>query len=679
MATYTLAIDFGTSNTVASVKWQGRPAEVLRLTGTSDAMPSAVALFQGELRVGDEAERLAGLDPTAYERTPKRRLRDRSLPLGAEVFEPQALVAAVLTRIVRQAVSLANNQAPERLILTHPQVWLRDKYLLRTLQQAAAQAGVPTSRQVLVSEPVAAAFAYVESLDWRHGDRLAIVDFGGGTFDAAVLRVNRSPGAPIGFQVQSTNGIDPLGGDDFDSLIEDWVLDQIEAQAPEVAESLADSTQLAAKIVLREEIRLAKESLSTHGSTPLRVVVDGRQHVLTLTQHEFEEMIASHLAKAVALTRHLLTGEDGHQLAVRQLFLTGGSSQIPSVQRAFQALTHGAVGRLGDPKSVTALGAHAASSVAAAAGSAGPVRAGGPQHDQNRLQRLQEQQRQPHPEAQRQQQADQQRRAQEQQRLQQQADQQRRLREQQRQQQQAEHQRQQQASLQRQAQAQEQQRQQIARQQQQQQLLQQQQWHQQQVAQQQVHQQRTQQRSGNGKTVWIIVGVVVAVLGLCGVGVVWSALNQAGNTTTSGSGSEALGSCGLKVAECDAAAAVSALVDASSCKSSSWQQDSSVACAPGPTGLGDSAIVQVAKFTDTTKAESFFDLQTASRLGPTPGPNAHVPPALIHSENKNWEVATFTDSSTKYVVWLDRSTNTVGSLTSQTDDIPTLYEFWRTN
>ncbi|GAB4004257.1 hypothetical protein GCM10029992_48640 [Glycomyces albus] len=182
-----LAIDFGTSNTVAVLRQTGTADRPLLFAG-SPVMPSAVFLDDdGRFHTGREAERMAQLDPAAFEPHPKQHVGVDLVLLGEREVPAADLAAAVLAR-VRQAAVEVLGEAPAA-VLTHPAQW--GPHRIAVLERAAAAADLEVSR--LVAEPVAAAhrFAQVESVDSAAG-LIGVFDLGGGTFDIAVLRRDRS-------------------------------------------------------------------------------------------------------------------------------------------------------------------------------------------------------------------------------------------------------------------------------------------------------------------------------------------------------------------------------------------------------------------------------------------------------------------------------------------------------
>lgn len=135
--------------------------------------------------------------------------------------------------------------------------------------------------------------------------------------------------------------------------------------------------------------------------------------------------------------------------------------------------------------------------------------------------------------------------------------------------------------------------------------------------------------------------------------------------------------CTLTTDECSAMESVAELVDESTCTAGIWVKGSSVACEMGPAGLGDDAIVMAVQLADAASAQEFFTTETQAELGDNPGTDWSVPPARSDSDNGSWEVATFEREGVRWVVWLDRDDFTVGALSSETDDVPTLVRFWK--
>lgn len=350
-----LAIDFGTSNSAAAVAQDNGGVHALRLGARSDAIPSCVAAYNGEILTGEAALRISGIYPAAFEPTPKRRLGEEAVVLGGDICDPVDLVAAVLEFIVGQATRFVGGGPPVQVVLTHPEAW--DEYLKGRLAAAALKAGIPEESILLMPEPVAAGWHYADTSDVGPGAYVTVLDFGGGTCDAAVLELAQTPDGP-GFHVVASGGIDPLGGHDFDAQLERWVYSQLAAEGKnELLKGLASEHSGADRAVLRDQIREAKHALSFHGSAPIGVRSGEHEWVCTVTRAEFEQLIEQELARATDLVQRVIQEALPSAELLHRVYLTGGSSHIPALQAKLSEILPMKLGLMGDPKQVTSIGA----------------------------------------------------------------------------------------------------------------------------------------------------------------------------------------------------------------------------------------------------------------------------------------------------------------------------------
>ncbi|MGH3655675.1 MAG: Hsp70 family protein, partial [Micromonosporaceae bacterium] len=273
--THWLGIDYGTSNTVAVLRWPDGRTRPLLFDG-SPLLPSAVyAAGADQLLVGRDAERQARLDPARFELNPKRRVDDGELLLADVVLPVTAAVAATLRRVAEEAARAAG-APPTRVILTYPAAWGARRRSL--LVDAAAQAGLP--QPTLVPEPVAAAAYFATVLGHRVavGGHVVVYDLGAGTFDVSVVRRD-----PDGYAVIEVDGMPDFGGADLDAILIDRVRGAIEPTAPQAWRALAapyDTTTRRAFRMLWDDARGAKESLSRQASVGLHVPLVDRDVVL---------------------------------------------------------------------------------------------------------------------------------------------------------------------------------------------------------------------------------------------------------------------------------------------------------------------------------------------------------------------------------------------------------------
>lgn len=240
---YTLGNDSGTTNTTATIQRGSAPLQMLSLGTSSNAIPSSVLARDGGYLVDEEATRLSVLDLTAYERTPKRRLGHAAMLLGRTITEPVHLVVAALTRVLGTARSRSRGIDPDSVVITCPHAWAGHR--LGELQRAVSALPVTANAVHCLTEPVATAYAHMGATSSGTGTRIAVADVGGGSFDVAVLEsAGSSSGAdPIeAYRIVGTGGMDPLGGDDFDVLLEDLARTRRRAERHERLAALLAAT-----------------------------------------------------------------------------------------------------------------------------------------------------------------------------------------------------------------------------------------------------------------------------------------------------------------------------------------------------------------------------------------------------------------------------------------------------
>jgi outer membrane protein assembly factor BamB/actin-like ATPase involved in cell morphogenesis len=324
-AGFVLSVDLGTSHTVAVLRGPDGRTRALLFDG-QPLLPSAVFLDDsGLLQVGRDALRLARVDPSRLEPSPKRRIDEGTVLLGGAEIEVVDLLAAVLARVAAAAVEAAGHLPPA--VLTHPAAWGPPRRSL--LIEAATRAGWPRPR--LVPEPVAAAryFAEVLRRPVPVGSAVAVFDFGGGTLDVAVVRNTGS-----GFAVIAVGGADDLGGLDLDAALVDHLGDTLGRSAPDSWERLHNPRSARDRRDRRffwEDVRGSKEMLSRTTLTP--VPVPGSDTAIHVTRDELEQVVRPLLTRAVAAAREVLRNADVPPDRMAGLFLVGGSSRVPMVAR----------------------------------------------------------------------------------------------------------------------------------------------------------------------------------------------------------------------------------------------------------------------------------------------------------------------------------------------------------
>src|SRR6266704_1260834 len=353
---FALGVDFGTSNTVAVLRWPDGRARSLLVDG-SPLLPSAVyADPGGNLLVGKDAIHSARLDPARFEPNPKRRIDDHSVLLGDRELPVVDLVAAVLIRIAEEARRTTGGAPSDLVTLTCPAGWGPTRR--GGLCAAAALAGWPRVR--LVEEPVAAATYFTNVLGRQVpiGSVVVVHDFGAGTFDVSVVARTSN-----GFDVLAVDGRDDIGGLDIDAAIVTHLGRQFGTN-PEWQRLAGPSTieDRRNRRLLWDDVRAAKERLSRSQTADIPIpLLTTDAHV---TREELEGLARPVLEQTVRVTEGALRWAKLAEGRLAGVFLVGGASRTPLVA----TLLHRALGEpplaIEQPELVVAEGSLYATSTA---------------------------------------------------------------------------------------------------------------------------------------------------------------------------------------------------------------------------------------------------------------------------------------------------------------------------
>jgi len=345
-----LAVDFGTTNTVAvitSLNGQRGDAPLQRVKFGNDwRLPSAVFWNgAGPPTVGVNAERSQRLDPDRFVRCPKRDLGYGSVVLAGAAVPVVDVVAAVLATVHQEARQQLGGE-PQRVVLTRPVEWAARR---RAEFEAAAHAAGFSEGQFL-EEPVAASIRLGSLAGLPSGSPFAVLDFGGGTLDVAV--VQRNGGA---FDVVASEGADPLGGEDIDDLVFTYVLGMLADQ--EMARSLAESSDPVwdrHRTALRINCRFAKEQVSEQDHGVVGIPPTGEDVVLT--RQQFDDLTEPVMQRVTGTVRETVL-QSGFEPATVPVYLVGGSSRIPTLARMVESQLGCEVRAVGDEQFVVSEGA----------------------------------------------------------------------------------------------------------------------------------------------------------------------------------------------------------------------------------------------------------------------------------------------------------------------------------
>ncbi len=365
-----IGIDLGTTNSCVSV-FEGNEPVVITNSEGKRTTPSIVAFVDGgERKVGDPAKRQAITNPKRtiysikrfmgenYDQVQKEISRmpytvvcgDNNTPrvdVDGRQYTPQEISAMILQKMKKTAEDYLGQEVTEAVI-TVP------AYFSDSQRQATKEAGQIAGLDVkrIVNEPTAAALAY--GIDKANKDmKIAVFDLGGGTFDISILEF----GGGV-FEVLSTNGDTHLGGDDFDHVIIDWLVQEFKndegadlSQDPMAMQRLKEAAEKA-KIEL-------SSSMSTEINLPYIMPVGGvpKHLVKTLTRAKFEVLAHSLIEACKVPCEAALKGAGLSTGDIDEIILVGGSTRIPAVQELVQNFFGKVPSKGVNPDEVVAVGA----------------------------------------------------------------------------------------------------------------------------------------------------------------------------------------------------------------------------------------------------------------------------------------------------------------------------------
>ena len=365
-----IGIDLGTTNSCVSV-FEGNEPVVIANSEGKRTTPSIVAFVDGgERKVGDPAKRQAITNPqrTVFSikrfmgenwdqvqkeiaRVPYKVVKgDNNMPrvdIDGRLYTAQEISAMILQKMKKTAEDYLGQEVTEAVI-TVP------AYFSDSQRQATKEAGQIAGLDVkrIVNEPTAAALAY--GVDKANKDmKIAVFDLGGGTFDISILEF----GGGV-FEVLATNGDTHLGGDDFDQVIINWLVEEFKKDEGEDLTKDPMALQRLKEAAEKAKIELSS-STSTEINLPYIMPVAGvpRHLVKTLTRAKFEQLANGLIQACLEPCRKAMSDAGLSNSDIDEVILVGGSSRIPAVQKLVEDFFGKVPSKGVNPDEVVAVGA----------------------------------------------------------------------------------------------------------------------------------------------------------------------------------------------------------------------------------------------------------------------------------------------------------------------------------
>ncbi len=365
-----IGIDLGTTNSCVAVMDGNEPSVIANSEGDRTT-PSVVAFKGDERLVGKPAKNQMVTNPenTIYsiKRFMGRKFHEVAeeikmvpykvtcgandeikIDINGKLYSPQEISAIVLQKMKKTAEDFLGEEIKEAVI-TVP-AYFNDAQRQAT-KDAGRIAGLDVKR--IVNEPTAAALAYGFGKDSSKEEKIAVYDFGGGTFDISILELGDGV-----FEVKSTNGDTHLGGDNIDQVIIDWLVSDFKKEY-----GIDLSSDKMALQRLKEASEQAKITLSSSTQTTINlpfITADatGPKHLQKeLTRAKFEQMIEPLVEKTKVPCMNALKDAGLSASDIDEVILVGGSTRIPMVQEAVKKLFGKEPHKGVNPDEVVAVGA----------------------------------------------------------------------------------------------------------------------------------------------------------------------------------------------------------------------------------------------------------------------------------------------------------------------------------
>ena len=326
-----IGIDLGTTNSCVAVLEGGEPVVVPNSEG-GRTTPSVVAFTKdGERLVGQVAKRQAVVNGDRTVMSIKRHMgTNYTVDIDGKKYSPQEISAMVLSKLKADAEAYLGQKVTQAVI-TVP------AYFSDSQRQATKDAGKIAGLEVLriINEPTAASLAYGLDKGENKNQKILIYDLGGGTFDVSTLEIGDGV-----FEVLSTNGDTKLGGDDFDNIVIDWLVDEFKK-----SNGIDLSKDKQAMQRLKDAAEKAKIELSSTTKTNINlpfITADatGPKHLdVDLTRAKFDALTESLVKKTLKPMEQAMKDAQVSSSDINRVILVGGSTRIPAVVEAVKKYT----------------------------------------------------------------------------------------------------------------------------------------------------------------------------------------------------------------------------------------------------------------------------------------------------------------------------------------------------
>ncbi len=342
-----VGIDLGTTNSEVAIVEAGK-ATIIKSAEGQSYFPSVVAFTKdGEMLVGESAKRQAVTNPDGTVQRIKRKMgTGEKIKLRGKEYTPEQISAFILQKIKKDAEDFIGEKIVDAVI-TVPAYFNDDQR--QSTKDAGVIAGLNVKR--IINEPTAASLAY--GLDKKGDHKIAVYDFGGGTFDITLMEVGEGV-----FEVLSTNGDTQLGGSDLDQALVDYIAEEFKKEHKVDLKKDPKTLQRILEAAEKAKMELSS-TLQTEINLPYITVLDNEpKHLeMKLTRAKFEGIISPIVGKTENPCKQALKDAKLKPADIDHIVLVGGTTRIPLVIKRVEEIFGKKPKRDVDPMECVAAGA----------------------------------------------------------------------------------------------------------------------------------------------------------------------------------------------------------------------------------------------------------------------------------------------------------------------------------
>jgi molecular chaperone DnaK len=342
-----IGIDLGTTNSEVAVMEAGKPI-IIKSSEGQPYFPSVVAFTkEGEMLIGEAAKRQAVTNTEGTVHRIKRKMGSgEKVTIRGKKYSPEQISAFILQKIKKDAEEFLGQKITDAVI-TVPAYFNDDQR--QATKDAGKIAGLNVKR--IINEPTAASLAY--GLDKKGDHKIAVYDFGGGTFDITLMEVGEGV-----FEVLSTNGDTQLGGSDMDQALVDYFATDFKRKYDIDLRKDPKAYQRLIEAAENAKIELSS-TLQTDINLPYLAVFDGEpKHLeLKLTRAKLEDIISTFVERTEGPCKQALKDAKLKPADIDHVVLVGGTTRIPLVRKKVEEIFGKPPKRDVDPMECVAIGA----------------------------------------------------------------------------------------------------------------------------------------------------------------------------------------------------------------------------------------------------------------------------------------------------------------------------------